>query len=365
MEKRYRGDSYVSDNELQLMVQIIECLGGLFGIRPTMMPYMPDLNRHLFLRVMRRADAQHARDDLAINRDWIASYTRRKIDGEVGFYFDEDQKRNWNKASPPRISAGAVEEILNLSLRAPKGIWLHPQTVREIQAIAISEGLSLRDVEKLFEWDIFPGSDREQVALEKYVETAANRYADEGSPDSYYKEVAQTYTEILARRGGDLQRAAWQVAELHQLVFIGLRAGGHILKHSPVLVQSAAYEGQGRRNYDQDDLTKEMAHDLGNIPHYQAYAKLITQEGNRQVMKHHVVETFPHEKEVDFLYTDGDVVIETARRIDTAHKATYQSRDTRPRILINEEIHQRRTAWRGEKRGDGSPDKTKPVSDFT
>jgi hypothetical protein len=88
MEKRYNGNRYVSDNELRYILEIIECLAGIYGIRPTMMPYMPDLNRELFLRVMRRADAQNARDELQMNREWMASYTRRVNTG-VTDYFDQ------------------------------------------------------------------------------------------------------------------------------------------------------------------------------------------------------------------------------------------------------------------------------------
>jgi hypothetical protein len=236
--------------------------------------------------------------------------------------------------------------------------------VREVQALAITEGLSLRDVENLFEWDIYPISNQEKMALETYVETAANRYADSNSDDSYYKEVAQTYAQVLAEPGGDLNRAMWQVSELHQLVFIGLRSGGHMLQYNPVLVPSAEYEGKGRRNYNQDDLIQEMAHDLGNIPHYEAYVKLIEQEGSRQVTKRHVVETPLHEKEIVFNHAtyDEDEEKETKTRIQTYHNAAAGN-STWPRMRIDEEIQKRRTAWREADRpsprqrhqGDGEP----------
>ena len=52
MGDKYGPGKFISDAELELMIKVIECLGGVFGFLPMVQPYIPDLMRHALLRAL-------------------------------------------------------------------------------------------------------------------------------------------------------------------------------------------------------------------------------------------------------------------------------------------------------------------------
>lgn len=69
MRGAYGPQQPLTDAELQIILKIIECLGGVLGFRPVMDQFIPDEKQALLLRAIHHHDIQLHKDHLQHSRD--------------------------------------------------------------------------------------------------------------------------------------------------------------------------------------------------------------------------------------------------------------------------------------------------------
>jgi hypothetical protein len=65
-------DDFLNDHQVEMIMQIIECLGGLYGFRPALEPYISDPMRHVLFRAIQR------RPKMVLMQEWKDTSGRRQ-----------------------------------------------------------------------------------------------------------------------------------------------------------------------------------------------------------------------------------------------------------------------------------------------
>ena len=128
------------------------------------------------------------------------------------------------------------------------------------------------------------------------------------------------------------ERIKWQMNELNHFILYCLRALPSFLARSPIKIQSVQYDEEPKREKTQAELIDEAALELGNLPRYAAYAKVIDESRGEQVVLKQKIKTLPlpplHLSDIE------------SRAIENGHSLCKE------RVHIEEEIRQRQEKWR-------------------
>jgi hypothetical protein len=149
---------------------------------------------------------------------------------------------------------------------------------------------------------------------------------------------ARKYFELCLRRG------LWQAYEIGVFIAYCFGIGENTLQKEPVKTASSRYDESLRVERPQHDLVTDMELELSRLPRYQAYAKIIDDIQDKQIVRTHRIQTHPLPK-----ITNPDMV---DRAITNGHTLC------KDRDAIEDEIRERQNRWG---RGSEPPQQAKRV----
>jgi hypothetical protein len=100
-------------------------------------------------------------------------------------------------------------------------------------------------------------------------------------------EKVEPYLRIVTERN------VWQMTELQNFIVMVLNTLPVALDEKPVYVQSGDYDEAPKRERTQAEMVDIMSRELSNLPRYEAYAKLIDEVQNKQIVRTHSLQTHP------------------------------------------------------------------------
>jgi hypothetical protein len=199
--------------------------------------------------------------------------------------------------------------------------------------------MSLHEVENLIEWKPVPIEGEERHRLREFLRDLMNmgqnrKLAEDCAVIWAHNAAPSTDTNDPKAKqyfGLCLSRAYWEIYELGQFVVACFPVGGDCLQKYPVKVLSNKYEESLRVERPQHDLVTDMELELSRLPRYQAYAKIIQEENDRQTVKTHRIETHPLPPIINFVGEDQAII---------NAQSLCKTRDD-----INVEIRVRQSGW--------------------
>jgi hypothetical protein len=209
MQQQYDPGKPITDAQVELIIKVIECWGGVLGFLPMLRPVLPDEKRarisYMLTEKLRqqfeqekreqREKIQAARDEIQYLKEYgirRVTFNYRNKRGEIveGSMLRDPQKRF--VAGKPMHYAGTREyeskvlaeadreekrqqalwqQIQTLEQRQQPGAPNIPRTlsspkdIRDIKRLAIEAGMGGSEVEQLIEWEVKPLERREKDAL--------------------------------------------------------------------------------------------------------------------------------------------------------------------------------------------------------
>jgi hypothetical protein len=267
MSHKYTLTQPATQEEVQRIWQIVECMTGYMGLRPIMQPYIPEENRKYLLQ---RVQEQN---DYLLQKHHLS-----------------DEPGKWG--NPPDSRVKALKELEKLK-NMPSDIF--PADVQAVKEFIMSNRLSAYEADKLIQWKIRPYDPLEVEWLKKLIQQSLldpRRPTDfQEAVDSYglIMDIFSFYWlfrkewRLLSEAEKDRyrqneykiiqERTNWQIGQI--VTFIkSLRMGGSILEKEPVHTPSHSYRDVelNRRTYN--DLRDELATKLVSLPRYQAICAL-------------------------------------------------------------------------------------------
>jgi hypothetical protein len=209
--------------------------------------------------------------------------------------------------------------------------------------------MSIRDVEEFVEWEIISLPAKENELLTEFVRFTTNKEKD----NIDYEKLVQSYAFCMAHyptlyKFGEnydlndhtvntyfqkaVHRTMWQVTQIRAFLIMCFGLGGSLLQEEPVKIASNRYEETLRVERPQHDLVTDMELELSRLPRYQAYAKIIDESQDRQLVRTHRIQTHPLPERTNMNME--------AQAIAKGHLLGKK------RDAIEEEIRERQSRWR-------------------
>jgi hypothetical protein len=193
-----------------------------------------------------------------------------------------------------------------------------PNKYKDIETLAIEAGMTFHEIENLIEWRAKPLTLSEQEALYTFI-------------DYHIRKQQTTEEEVTAIENG-LSINRNQLAII-QAFFILLFLLVPCLKEKPIKIPRGHYDETLKVERTQQDLINEMAIELGRLPRFNAYYKIIEEREGRQRVLSGEMQTLPLPKET---FT-GDLIGYTK---DNGYNFCKE------RDAIEAEIYERQERWR-------------------
>jgi hypothetical protein len=340
----------VSNKELELILKVIECFGGVLGFRPTMQPYIPDEMRHVYLnRIIQKKDRdlkdfiqhwEHGGGKEAASRTMYPGPWAMNDPGQMRFRLEKDFPElleEWKLTDIP--------SVLNTS-----------SDIRKWRDRAIDVGFSQSELEQFIQWRVNPLIALEAEPLTEMVKIVANMDVDEATFQREQSRVNREYTAIMshgpmvARLGIDhsrlpfevaephlqkvVGRVIWQMTELQHFIIITFRFSPNALEREPIKVTSGKYDEKLKVERTQADLITEMGQELANLPRFTAYAKVIEERNGIQSVLKRKINTSLTPSFQGYPRYIKDKVIESGHQL------------CKERSQIEEDLRQRQERWR-------------------
>ena len=344
MRNGFSPDS-CSEEEVEVLLRIVHCLGGVLGLRPTLERYIAPEMRSLLVQ---RLNEQ--------NQSAIRNY-QYQWDNMGG-------KEAWAKqvyVGPWIVREDPHGQMMG-SIKNKHPEWLKEWTLADIpidahplywENEAKHVGFSQSELDRFIQWDRRSVTSEEREHLVNLVRNSISV-----NPDNQ-TEVTREYAKIMAFMalepmfavyGHSLARMSdeekgpfytvllgwnlWHAYELAYFIVNGLRGVALALSNHPVTLPSPDYEETRRRDKTQAELFAEREAELSRLPRGIAYAKVVG--GVAESVFLGKVETVgpPSEKR--------DLVSERER----ARRITQETGYTTKRTLIEEQLLARRSEWR-------------------
>jgi hypothetical protein len=324
-----------NDDICKRALEIVECLGGLYGIRPAMEPYISEPMRHALLRALQGFRAPSCYEH--VERKY--SRTSRTFPSH-NIIHEGKVKRTLELPNFPRTLLSLDSSDMNQLLRQIGDLRWHanrpmgevdfyrrrrlfhaivglpnpdpwpdieciPTTFTDlahlhaIRQLALFIGMLQYDIENLISWRPRPLDETEKElfkamymisAIEPYktllyhglnseqVSELCRRvwvkyYADVGKIP---QQVIDTNRESKARIYVKMfARAGWNFTETLYFLYHCFWVVGDCLDHKPIKVPSGNYDESLRVERPQHDLITDTVLAMTRLPRYQAYVKII------------------------------------------------------------------------------------------
>jgi hypothetical protein len=311
MRGKYDPTKPINTAQLQLMVTVIECLGGVFGFLPMYRPYIPEPMRHaLFRTLMQHKPRTHIYFSLyqvsespptllgsALKRlinD--PAFPRTLLPSWIWGHITEDERYGWRRIDTLKVYHPYERRIelcrLLLGIKSDTRPTIDdiPTTFSNLgelqgfQKLATYIGMPMHELENLIAWEAQPLSSQEKAALAEMVSLIANKKTDKSYYERNSRRIYGHYGDVMAKRLGVSEdqsekasnRQIWQMGELVFFVGMCLEGGSRWLAHSPVKIPSGRYEDTPKREKTQGEMITEMVLALGRLPARTAYAKVVS-----------------------------------------------------------------------------------------
>ena len=328
MRGKYDPNEAITDEQVEITIKMIECLGGVLGFIPMLRPHIPqEKHQRLIYLMNEKLNQEHDRNvrnkvqaakaeiqsiDLYGSGRPIPIFSERQIPGDcdsISYNFQGGVSRYWPKGTSALYEKEEKRkeelngQILSLEQSQPSRLTGMPSSINslkdieKIQSIAIQAGMPTHEVEEFIEWELNPFTDEEKDGLAKYVRFAdrMTHYIIKNRVDGnkkYWDENPQAISQFLVASKKRYDRSDlpaqtrnthsyWQNHELFNFISLFLGDNPHILAQDPIKIPSGKYTETLRVERTQQDLNNEMVNELTNLPRFQAYAK-VSQEGNNQ-----------------------------------------------------------------------------------
>jgi hypothetical protein len=354
MQHEYARENLISDVQLELMLKVVECFGGLFGFRPTMMPYIPEEMRLLYVRRMEELRGRNVEKAYGNIEDALRY---NGLQPGTSAYFNEHARLSLAlKRDPIYTKPTALSDI-------PGDLIV--KIVPQLRQAALVIGFSPHELEQFIQWKVRPLHPLEAQPLAEMVKIVANMSNDRKTYSREQNRIYHAYTAIMAKQVLEMrfgesyqalsdagvkpylqivtERIVWQMTELQAFIqwcFVGSPSG---LEDEPIKVSSGKYDESLKVERTQQDLINEMAMELSSLPRFTAYAKAIEERKGTQLVWKRRIQTLPLPPE------------RRARGVDSETMALENShRFCKERDQIEEEIRKRQEPWRNG-RGSGQP----------
>jgi hypothetical protein len=274
MQKKYTRKKPATDAEIDLALKVIECFAGVLGLRPTMIPYIPDIMR---LSIVKR----------------VQEIREREIESQQRM--NEELRRLGLEDRIPRHSSTMRSLALN---EVPTNLLL--QNVPLWKENALHVGFSTHEIEQFIQWKVRPYVYFEQERLRALIEDGLNEgFANPTVNNEYHgimlHEVFERknidpdpldgYSPIMQKFGG---RVIWQRGALQLVIAFLFKLVPEALMENPVKIPSTKYDESLRVDRPQHDLVTDMVLELSRLPRFHAYAK-ITQGEDNGIYKMHTL----------------------------------------------------------------------------
>jgi hypothetical protein len=340
----------------EIFPTLLECWGGVLGLFPTMDFFIPDEKRARLLYLLnekrkqeheqakrdyeqkKRDLIQEQRDKIQAIKDKIQNITTHGIrltnmpllknqhlfkslpDGTYAKATDKEYQ------AQERYLYSLSQQILTLEqnpLSLPPSPFLQtintlPEKYEDIEKLAIEAGMTFHEIENLIEWRNKPLTLSEQEALYTFI-------------DYHIRKQQTTEEEVTAIENG-LSINRNQLAII-QAFFILLFLLVPCLKEKPIKIPSGHYDEALKVERTQQDLINEMAIELGRLPRFNAYYKIIEEREGRQRVLSGEMQTLPLPKET---FT-GDLI---------GYTKGNGYNFCKEREAIEAEIYERQEKWR-------------------
>jgi len=393
---KYDPDKFITVEQVEITIKLIECLSGVLGFLPMVRPHIPNEKRERLLYLMnekrkqnyeeeKRVKIQVARTELQYLKEHPIKIDipNHLIENRLREYKDnyDYHKTPYNKRVDYYVVRNSIQMELANKLGIPKkreehaqrieNIWNQIQRLEnsqpsqytslpssitslknldEIKAVAIQVGMPSHEVEEFIEWELNPFTSEEKAALIQYIsffsklsqqlkndDDAISKFRDENQ--KVVNQLADTTTNRrhISTMSSETRyvRTIWQFGELSAFTSLFI---GNTLDEDPIKIPSGRYVETLRVERTQQDLNNEMANELSNLPRYQAYVKLIDESGGKQIVRTHRMQTHPLPAITD---PNGEV-----QALTNGHSLC------KTRIDIEAEIRERQSRWN---RGSGPP----------
>jgi hypothetical protein len=275
MQARYVDATPVSEAELALVLQILECLGGVFGLCPVMEPYVPEEKSPLLARTINdglaqaheteiRKQIQALKDEIQYLKDhgvkeerWGSvsqggSFTRGGSTGPgaTGGSSSVSSSQSSSRSTPILRYVGGAKEDYERQEAYMKDLWqqifalekslprqghsyvgslMYPRHAKALQTLAIEAGMASYDVAQLIQWQVrpMPSYEKERlIALVRNIlDTPLLERQDPARRRCSYDRASEEYSKamtmlplLLQYRPGDLDHPSSEVRSYWQKV---------------------------------------------------------------------------------------------------------------------------------------------------
>jgi hypothetical protein len=285
MHGRYQKGAPATDKERSVFVRLITNLGGIYGIRPAMIAYIPEEVRQHALRRFKDHEEHFVRSAEAFARPRTAGGWNSETEREFARMVDSLGFGTWKLSHIPTI--------------------LTPQGLRAWEELASAGGLSPHEIEQSVKWQLLEPVGVEERALSEVIYATLKELALGSSVEVEWRKAFVRYTtvmiwvgmcikhgktavekmsedEMLAMPSCDhiRRRLVWQTIELYTFIR-KIRQAGEYLQKNPLRTATGLYEEKGRLEQTHADIIVRTSQELARLSKYTAYAK-ITQERNGQ-----------------------------------------------------------------------------------
>jgi hypothetical protein len=370
MQNGFR-EAPVTNGEVDLFLEIVDCFSGVFGWRPTMEAYIPQNMREEFVRRM------HAKQDNEIMD------MRRRMEQNMlprilmyhartrGYAFTESREGKElelqeiiKRDNPGLLRKWIVEQVPNYFLTS---FNVYEWTLLGSQVFNPTEMQQFIGYTKRDELS------KERPILRELVRLASDRPINKPQYDANVKQLSRQYHALMAytpmalRFGMDYlklpetetdpylrlvsDRTGWQLNELQQFVVLCLRFLPSYLSHNPIKTQSAQYEEEPKREKTQGEMIDIMGQELANLPRFKAYAKAIQEFRGEQIVIKQNIQTYPLVSLSERRYAHE--YSQPVRAI--IEQNTIRSGYCIAREAIEEEIRERQENWRRRRGNEPHP----------
>jgi hypothetical protein len=313
---KYDPSETITDYQVEIVIKIIECLGGVLGILP-MRPYVPPEKCERLLYLLnekikqdfekeKRDKIQIVRNDIQNAQSFQQSYTGPPIYRNPG-----------DEGYSPGIVVNKYTyiDLQELEKTQPSLLECLPplQDINEVKAIAIRAGMPTHELEEFIEWQVIPLTADEKDVLTAYIQHI-------NGPNCYWstvgdmqrawrlpKEEVDQILQFLAKRNNERSdlpedalsefdqssRLIWQCFELFNFITYFIGEEVRILAQEPIKIPSGKYDESLRVERPQHDLVTDMVVELTRLPRFTAYAKIMQEENDEQTVKTQKIQTHP------------------------------------------------------------------------
>jgi hypothetical protein len=347
----------ISDYELNLFLEIIDCFSGVYGFRQTMEAHISDEMRE---RLVKKLQDKQDNEIMEMRRKMEQNMLPRMLMYHAvsrGYAFNESKEGKelelqeiLKRRHPKLLREWIVAEVPNY--------YIQDWEIEGWTDVA-KEVFHPTEMEGFIIWEKRVPNTQERRILRELVRLAADMPIDNGAQvEVNQKRIFREYTAImtypfLRLRFGEkynelpfetieplmrvvAERIAWQLIELQSFIFECLRLFPWYLAQAPIQIQSAQYDEEPKREKTQGEMIDIMAQELTNLPRFTAYAKIIEERDGKQSVWKDKIQTYNLPVESPTAKEDAVTVIENGHSWSTK------------RSDVEKEIRGRQEQWREE-----------------